>query len=244
MIPVTGLVDCGSTGSCISRRFVEANDLNTQKVARPIPVYNADGTFNKSGPITDYVEMRMQVQDHSERILLAVADLGKADIFIGHDWLKVHNPTIDWQKGELCFTRCPPRCNYTPRLADLEADDDLVDDDTEYHPDEGDRILMVDFAEPVRLRAASTVSQKLAEEAHKQEKKKSFEQTVPACYHQFKDVFAKQAFDDLPERRPWDHAIELIPGAEPVDCKVYPLNLDEQKQLDAFLGGASVVRMD
>ena len=58
---------------------------------------------------------------------------------------------IDWQKGELCFTRCPPRCNYTPRLADLEADDDLVDDDTEYHPDEGDQILMVDFAEPVRL---------------------------------------------------------------------------------------------
>ena len=79
------------------------------------------------------------------------------------------------------------------------------------------------------------MSQKLAEEAHKQEKKKSFEQTVPACYHQFKDVFAKQAFNDLPERRPWDHAIELIPGAEPVDCKVYPLNLDEQKQLDAFL---------
>ena len=119
---LTGLVDCGSTGSCVSRRCVEANNLNTQKVARPIPVYNADGTFNKSGPITDYVEMCMQVQDHSERILLAVADLGKADIFIGHDWLKVHNPTIDWQKGELCFTRCPPRCNYTPRLADLEAD--------------------------------------------------------------------------------------------------------------------------
>ena len=36
-------------------------------------------------PITDYVEMRMQVQDHSERIPLGVADLGNTDILIGHD---------------------------------------------------------------------------------------------------------------------------------------------------------------
>ena len=29
--------------------------------------------------------------------------------------------------------------------------------------------------------------------------------------------------------------IELTPGSKPVDCKVYPLNLDEQKALDEFL---------
>ena len=48
-------------------------------------------------------------------------------------------------------------------------------------------------------------------------------------------VFNKEEFDELPERRPWDHAIELVPGAKPVDCKVYPLNLKEQKALDEFL---------
>ena len=48
-------------------------------------------------------------------------------------------------------------------------------------------------------------------------------------------VFNKQGFDSLPERRPWDHAIELTPGSHPVDCKVYPLNLNEQKALDEFL---------
>ena len=51
----------------------------------------------------------------------------------------------------------------------------------------------------------------------------------------FPEVFKKQGFDSLPERRPWDHAIELTPGSKPVDCKVYPLNLDEQKALDEFL---------
>ena len=52
---------------------------------------------------------------------------------------------------------------------------------------------------------------------------------------QFPSVFNKQGFDSLLDRQPWDHAIELTPGSKPVDCKVYPLNLNEQKALDEFL---------
>jgi len=48
-------------------------------------------------------------------------------------------------------------------------------------------------------------------------------------------VFAKKDFDILPEHRKWDHAIELIPRAEPKSSKVYPLSLLEQAELDAFL---------
>ena len=48
-------------------------------------------------------------------------------------------------------------------------------------------------------------------------------------------VFNKQGFDEPPERQLWDHAIELTPGAKPVDCKVYPLSQIEQGALDEFL---------
>jgi len=48
-------------------------------------------------------------------------------------------------------------------------------------------------------------------------------------------VFTKKDFDILPEHCKWDHAIELIPGAEPKSSKVYPLSLLEQAELDAFL---------
>ena len=58
---------------------------------------------------------------------------------------------------------------------------------------------------------------------------------MPSCYHGYERVFTKEAFDEIPPRRPWDHAIELIPGAEMMDCKIYPLNLEEQIQLDTFL---------
>ena len=58
---------------------------------------------------------------------------------------------------------------------------------------------------------------------------------MPDHYHEFKDVFDKENFDELSPKRLWDHAIELLPGDHIVDCKMYNLTLDEQKELDAFL---------
>jgi len=48
-------------------------------------------------------------------------------------------------------------------------------------------------------------------------------------------MFTKEDFDILLEHCKWDHAIELIPGAEPKSSKVYPLSTLEQTELDAFL---------
>ena len=48
-------------------------------------------------------------------------------------------------------------------------------------------------------------------------------------------MFTKKDFDILPEHLKWDHAIELIPGAEPKSSKVYPLSPLGQAELDAFL---------
>jgi len=58
---------------------------------------------------------------------------------------------------------------------------------------------------------------------------------LPAYIAEFQSVFTKEDFDILPEHHKWDHAIELIPGAEPKSSKVYPLSLLEQAELDAFL---------
>ena len=60
---------------------------------------------------------------------------------------------------------------------------------------------------------------------------------VPEFYHEFEKVFLKESFDELPERRKWDHAIELVPGAEPFSTKIYPMSVNEQEELDRFLEG-------
>ena len=64
---------------------------------------------------------------------------------------------------------------------------------------------------------------------------KTFEETVPEAYHDFKkDVFDKDVFEELPPRRPWDHTIVLLPGDHKVDCKTYNLTLLEQEELNKF----------
>ena len=42
-------------------------------------------------------------------------------------------------------------------------------------------------------------------------------------------------FEELPPRRPGDHAIKLLPGDHKVDCETYNLTLSEQEELDKFL---------
>src|SRR6266481_3034620 len=61
------------------------------------------------------------------------------------------------------------------------------------------------------------------------------EDILPRPYQAYQDIFSKESFDELLERRQWDHAIELIPDAQPFSTKVYPLSLVEQKELDSFL---------
>ena len=54
---------------------------------------------------------------------------------------------------------------------------------------------------------------------------------MPKHYHDYHDVFTKKEFDKLPERQPWDHAIELDPNFKPIDCKTCSLH---QKNNDSL----------
>jgi len=87
----------------------------------------------------------------------------------------------------------------------------------------------------VNLRATAVTSQRLAEEARCSKETLAAATLLPTYVTEFQSVFAKEDFDILPEHRKWDHAIELIPRAEPKSSKVYPLSPLEQEELDAFL---------
>src|SRR5467141_2360613 len=101
--------------------------------------------------------------------------------------------------------------------------------------DRGDRLFVQFIGEhSEEVRATQTISQRLAEAAEGPHKT-CFEDIVPKPYQEFKDVFTKESFDKLPDRKKWDHAIELIPDAQMFSTKVYPLAPVEQKQLDEFL---------
>jgi len=103
---------------------------------------------------------------------------------------------------------------------------------------DGDRLFACILGSSASVNATTTISTELAKQ-HSQAKsdwlKKTFEDIVPIQYHDFKGVFSKESFDELPDRKPWDHAIELRPGSEPHSSKIYPLSPVEQAELDTFL---------
>jgi len=252
------LLDSGATGLFLSTSFVKMNNLNTRQLERAIPVYNVDGTLNQGGSIREEVDLVMLYQGHTGKATFAICDLGDKEAIIGHTWLYSHNPEIDWTNGEVKFTRCPPKCRV--KISKKKQSKQLKKRRTSTFPvpkspeekieqrnissirklrlglENDDRLFAV-WHHPV-INATQTISQKLAEghaQALPETQKKTFEDIVPSQYHEYRAVFSKESFDELPDRKPWDHAIELKPDAEPHRCKIYPLSPNEQGELDAFL---------
>ncbi|KAG5732707.1 hypothetical protein E4T56_gene16829 [Termitomyces sp. T112] len=85
------------------------------------------------------------------------------------------------------------------------------------------------------IQASQTTSQWLAQAFAAKAMPQEFWDVVPPYPHAFKDVFSKASFDLLPECKRWYHTIKLLPDSAPSSCKVYPLVLWEQDELDAFL---------
>jgi hypothetical protein len=121
---------------------------------------------------------------------------------------------------------------------DEEAQDrgPAFDDDFTIEEDDCVFMMMVHLVDPHHfVRALSTVSRRLAEAYAKNSKPKGFEDIVPTSLHAYANVFSEMAFDSLPEHHKWDHAIELEHEPSPRFCKVYPITLTEQTEMDAFL---------
>jgi hypothetical protein len=259
-ISLSALLDSGATGLFLDTKFVKEQNLNTRKLPKPIPVYNVDGTLNQGGSIQEELDLIVRFQNHTEKATFAVCDLGNKAAIIGHTWLFYHNPEIDWKTGEITFSRCPSDChvhvqkvnkrvkekrrraNKTGKLPVMpveEEDEEQQDIDDNLDLDLDNDRVFVAFIRPetelAQINATTTHSTQMAADTHKHDTKKSFEELVPSHYHQFKSVFSKEEFDQLPDRKPWDHAIELKFGSEPWRSKVYPLSPNEQDQLDAFL---------
>ena len=125
-------------------------------------------------------------------------------------------------------------------VPDLDQDDD-DDDDTDMEVEDGDQIFVTGLHQPPEeIHAASTISQCLAEAFKRNQNPPAPEKNgpaptedIPVHLWEFSTVFSKESFDVLPDPKPWDHAIELIPRGSPSGCKVYLLSPSEQKELDA-----------
>ncbi|KAK3526444.1 hypothetical protein QTP70_025477 [Hemibagrus guttatus] len=61
---------------------------------------------------------------------------------------------------------------------------------------------------------------------------------IPACYSRFSDVFCPREASKLPPHRPWDCAIDLIPGEPVPRGKIYSLSIPEEKAMEEYINEA------
>jgi len=100
------LVDLGSSSSCISKKFVKENNLDTHKLPFPITCYNANSFTNKDRSVTEVIKMNMTIGNHQELIQLLVTNLGNHDLFLGYNWLQKHNLSINWKDSLISLQNC------------------------------------------------------------------------------------------------------------------------------------------
>ena len=130
------LIDSGCTGLCINEELIRKHNLNLTKLLKSIPVCNADGSSNVAGRLTHTVQLQMIIGDHKEIMEFSVLNLGTSDVFLGHNWLRHHNPEIDWRGKMVQFNHCPGSCYKEEIRMDPE-------DDTSPFLNEGERLLAI-----------------------------------------------------------------------------------------------------
>ncbi len=219
-ISMSTLLDSEATGMFINRSFMQKHQLETTPLPQPILVHNVDSSPNENGSVTEEVHITLHFRCHSERAHIAVANLGQQTVIIGHSWLTLHNPEVDWVSQKVSMMRCPPSCNgHVPPKSDLPlqkpaAPPSFRREDAVY------AILLTPEWEEC-ISATSTPSQRLAEEAQAQQAHLSGS-TIPEHYKDFADVFSEEAFAHLPPCKVWDHAIELHPNAKLPRGRTFP----------------------
>ena len=107
-VETLALIDSGAGGKFINWKYAERLGLPIQTLEKPIMARNMDGTLNKTGMITSYVDLAVKIDEQIMDIQLLVTGLGNQKIILGFPWLNEHNPDINWKTGEFKWRHLRP----------------------------------------------------------------------------------------------------------------------------------------
>lgn len=108
-------IDCGATDSVMSDTFVQRHSLPLTLHDEPTPVYTVDNRPLSSGLVTHDVIANLRVQAHSENIRLGVISM-PYPVILGLDWLRKHNPSVGWARGQLALSCCGTDYTLVPAV--------------------------------------------------------------------------------------------------------------------------------
>ena len=238
------LLDYGATANFASTQFIQRLQLPLEELRAPITVRVVDGRPLKMGPISHKtVPLTFSLGPHREQLPFFAATLPVYDLILGLPWGERHEPTLRLKErtmefaSDYCKSVClrqstlPSSCSYTFELPIIDTIyDEEVSEISEISThtqspvsiipahelgnEEG--TLFIAFFTPVDSSESATTS-------------------IPPEYSEFASVFSEKEANILPQYRPYDMAIDLLPGATPPWGPIYSLAEPERRALLEYL---------
>ena len=232
------LVDSGATDNFIDPRLIKRLGLGTRRLDRAKKIWNIDGTNNRAGMITDFVDLEVRTGKAEKPMRFLVTDLGLEDMILGYPWLAAFEPKFSWKDAVIDTTSLPIVIRsldwrslvIRPTIAHIDNDPIISRIVTETLSDKEKDDIVRELEQENCISA--NISTQLANDASQYTKTVD----IPSEYQRHSRVFSEEEANRFPPSRPWDHAIELKEGApSAIDCKIYPIPPGEDEALRKFL---------
>jgi hypothetical protein len=218
------LVDLGATDNFMHPNFAKRMGLGMKALPNPKKIFNIDNTTNKSGMITHYLDLNVVTKGIHKEMCFLITDIRREEILLGYPWLATFKPKFDWRSTTISPQFMPVIISsVNPRIVRSQPVIAAILSESEKHS------IVCQLESESTIRGIST---DLAVQAgtHQAAVK------IPEEYKEFSSVFNDEASQRVPPSREWDHAIDLKPGApDALDCKVYPMTREEDRELEKFL---------
>ena len=179
------------------------------------PLFNVDGTENKSGVLHYYTDLQFKTGTQTTNQQFYLSDLGDHKAISGYPWFAAFQPRVDWKRGWIEMSQLPivlsapntAKATYTPGTKNVPCSIRKAMD--QY------------FLGRVTIRSTTTNEPNTA---------------VLKEYQRHSKVFSKAESQRLPISTVWDHAIELLPGApNTLPGRLLPLTQEEKGKMHKFI---------
>ena len=184
---------------------------------------------NKTGMITQYVDVNLQIGNRKTSTKLLVTGLGHQKIIPGFPWFEEQNPEINWETGTITWRKEIRTLATSIEVLDeeeyLNRTQNILDEDEESiisFMDVNGKFKLVWINTKTNLAMDMAIENNLKKQEH------TVEEMVPKEYHEFLNVFSEEKAARFPESKEWDHKIDMKEGFELKSFKNYNLTPEEQ----------------
>src|SRR6266702_2697484 len=249
------LIDSGATDNFICKNLLQRLKIATLPLEVPLKIWNVDGTHNQDGKITHFTDLQVRTGTDTKILRFLLTNLGRDEVILGYPWLTAFEPLIHWKDATLDKQYQPVVISSIKpgeiRISSAITEDEwaVMNEDPEEvpylairrihscvrEPDRVDQEVSSETESKEMTLRRTTMASELAQLAM-DKTKRTYEEMVPEEYRKYQKIFNEEQSHRFPPKRPWDHAIDLLPEApSTIDCKIYPTTQSEKEALSEFV---------